>query len=254
LLAVNRRKKEVERLLFQLESFSDPKELTQNQKDAKTTRQAVKFDLTSMQQSREQSDLELSSIVDNKDLLKNFQLEAPPMEGGKIVDPIKAYAAVALWSQKAMATNKSLLLFAANTKDMLEDQLSQVEDKLNLSNQTIVLLKKEEQRLKNEISVLKRHINEFQIKLKNLVQRIESMTSRIKTMENEFKVRTNALRDEITGMKKELNAMSHQLHLVTVERDALSVQVTAMEQQIRQLEVNLAKAIQELQVMHLKYD
>ena len=254
LLAVNRRKKEVERLLFQLESFSDPKELTQNQKDTKTTRQAVGFDLTSMQQSREQSDLELSSIVDNKDLLKNFQLEAPPMEGGKIVDPIKAYAAVALWGQKAMATNKSLLLFAANTKDMLEDQLSQVEDKLNLSNQTIVLLKKEEQRLNNEISVLKRQINEYQVKLKNLVQRIESMTSRIKTMENEFKVRTNALRDEITGMKKELNAMSHQLHLVTVERDALSVQVTAMEQQIRQLEVNLAKAIQELQVMHRKYD
>jgi hypothetical protein len=61
LLAVNRRKKEVERLLFQLESFSDPKELTQNQKDTKTTRQAVGFDLTSMQQSREQSDLELSS-------------------------------------------------------------------------------------------------------------------------------------------------------------------------------------------------
>ena len=257
LLAVNKRKKEVERLLDQLTSFADPTELLTNQKATKATRTTVGFDLDAMQHSREQSDLQLAAIVDGKDALKNFVLEAPPDVSGsskRIQDPTKVWESVSAWQQKAMQTNRSLLLFAANTKEILDGQLLEVEHTLATSKQLNVALQQEKVALELSISTLKREINAYATRVLKLEERLESTMKRMKSMETEFKVRTEALREELMKVKGEIKNLSALLHVRTQERDQAVKEIDRLMVTIRQLEVDIATTKQQLNVVTRKCD
>jgi hypothetical protein len=257
LLAVNKRKKEVERLLDQLTAQSNSEELKTNQKETKATRKNVNMDLNSVQMHREQCQLQLSTIIDTKDLLKNFELTPPELlsgVNGKILDTEKAFSQVSKWAEKAMETNKSLLLFAANTKNILEDQIEEISSNVDILNNNIAKLKNDKLNLANAISKLKRELSETINKIKSLDKMIINYKNKIKFMENEFNIRTKALNDELVLLKNEIKNLSSQLHIIQMERDELLLQTATMKKNIRKLEVNLADTLQELSVVKRKND
>ena len=147
---------------------------------------------------REQCQLQLSTIIDTKDLLKNFELTPPELlsgVNGKILDTEKAFSQVSKWAEKAMETNKSLLLFAANTKNILEDQIEEISSNVDILNNNIAKLKNDKLNLANAISKLKRELSETINKIKSLDKMIINYKNKIKFMENEFNIRTKALND-----------------------------------------------------------
>ena len=250
LIAVNKRKKEVERLLDQLTAASDPEELEENKKNAKSTRTNVEWNLNAVQASREQSDQALQTVIFSKEMLQNFTLEAPPdfsAMKSKIFNPEKVWKSVDAWQEKAMKTNQALLTFANNTKSMLEADIMTLEDQLEEETKIKAALVQKNKELEREINRLKRSVVELQAQCKKVQERLQQQTNRMKKMEAEFRIRTQALREELKTVQTELSNVAAKLHVVEIERDELKVEQQKLEKKIRTLEIETAELKQTLQ-------
>ena len=265
LLAVNKNKKKVEMLLDELTAASDPLQLLEDKKNARSTRGTVESNLDQVQYSREQADLALQTVLISKDGLQNFILEAPPDlsamgsssgDGGskKIQNPTTLWASVSQWQEKAMLTNQKLMAFCSDTKSMLESDILNIEEKLEKLNKKYELLLKKMKEKQDEIDRLNRELHEVRQKIKKVEQKFINIQTRMKRMESEFEIRTTSLRDEIKKLQTELSKLSSQLHLVTTERDELKVRELELRNNIVKLELECSQHLQKVKEMKRKCD
>ena len=113
-----------------------------------------------------------------------------------------------------MQTNQSLLQFAQNTKNMLEEDIMSLEEQIeDILNEKKRLIQKTKE-LEVIIIKLKRELLDLKERCKKMEDKLQASIVRMKKMEQEFKIRTKALRDELKALQLELSNVSAQLHMV----------------------------------------
>ena len=131
----------------------------------------------------------------------------------EMLDPKKVWESVGKWQEKAMQTNQSLLQFAQNTKNMLEEDIMSLEEQIeDILNEKKRLIQKTKE-LEVIIIKLKRELLDLKERCKKMEDKLQASIVRMKKMEQEFKIRTKALRDELKALQLELSNVSAQLHM-----------------------------------------